>query len=151
MEKGSDDIDVDANESEQGPSTPKRVRVAPEEMPLGLERRDFELLHDNHQYTSTPTNALGISLSRPRNLEEEYAEDPAEQGIDWTNEEDRQLVELVLQKMRLNKSDWQDCARSLGRDSGKLKQRWQNLLGAGEVGLKGRTRQERSRNSATWR
>ena len=116
-------------------------------MPLGLGRSDFEALYDNHQYTSTP---LHFALARSHNLEGDFTADLRNQTIDWTNEEDRQLVELVLQKMNLRKSDWQDCARSLGRDSRNIKQRWQSLLGQGEVGLKGRSR-ERSSTSATWR
>lgn len=150
MEKENEEIDVDTNELKRGPSTPKRVRVVPEEIPLGLDRRDFEMLHDNHQYTSTPTNALGFSFPSPRNVKEK-AEKGQDQGTNWSTEEDRQLVELVLQKLRLNRSDWQDCARSLGRNSRKLEQRWQSLLGAGEIGLKGNARQERRSNSATWR
>lgn len=144
------EVDMETNESEvKGPSTPKRMRVAPEAMPLGLERRDFEMLHDSHQYTSN-TNALGLCLPGPRTLEEE-TENGRNTSIDWTSEEDRQLVELVLGKMRLNKSDWQDCSRTLGRESVNIKARWNSLLEGGEVGLKSRTRGERRTNSATWR
>lgn len=144
------EVDMETNESEdKGASTPKRMRVAPEAMPLGLERRDFEMLHDSHEYTSD-INALGFSLPRPRNLEDEM-ENGRNTSINWTSEEDRQLVELVLGKMRLNKSDWQDCSRTLGRDSGNIKARWDSLLGGGEVGLKSRARGERKTNSATWR
>lgn len=144
------EADLRSNESEdKGPSTPKRTRVAPETMPLGLVRRDFEMLHNNHQYTSD-TNALEFCLPRPRNLEEEM-ENGRNTSIDWSSEEDRQLVELVLGKMRLNKSDWQDCSRTLGRDSSKIKARWKNLLDGGEIGLKSRATGERRTNSATWR
>ena len=144
------EVEMEANESDdKGPSTPKRMRVAPESMPLGLERRDFEMLHDNHQYTSE-SNALGLRLPKPRNLEEEISND-RNTSIDWSSEEDRQLVELVLRKMRLNKSDWQDCSRTLGKDSGNIKARWNSLLGGGEVGLNSRAREERRTNSATWR
>lgn len=144
------EVEMETNESEdKGPSTPKRMRVAPETMPLGLERRDFETLHDSHQYTSD-TNALGFCLPRPRNLEEEM-DNGRNISIDWSSEEDRQLVELVLGKMRLNKSDWQDCSRTLGRDSGNIKARWNSLLGDGEVGLNSRARGERRTKSATWR
>lgn len=148
--KKEHEVEMESNYSEdKGPSTPKRMRVAPETMPLGLERRDFEMLHDCHQYTSD-TNALGFCLPKPRNLEEEM-DNGRNTSIDWSSEEDRQLVELILGKMRLNKSDWQDCSRTLGRGSGNIKARWNSLLGGGEVGLKTRARGERRTNSATWR
>lgn len=151
-------------EEDKGPSTPKRVRVAPEILPLGLDRRDFELLHESHQYSSE--NALGINANPPgsneREREPRSAKIPAkgeeendgadDMGIDWTNEEDRVLVEMVLQKLKLTKSDWHDCARTLGRDSAVIGRRWKSLVGNGEVGLKGRAgRIERSSKSATWR
>ena len=151
-EKENDEPEAGANDSEDnGPSTPKRVRIAPETMPLGLERRDFEMLYENHQYASS--SGLGICLPAPRRSDASEAsnESDVNQAIDWSSEEDRQLVELMLEKLKLSKSDWQDCARSLGKDSGNIKKRWQSLLGAGEVGLKGRARAERSTNSATWR
>lgn len=149
-------------EDDKGPSTPKRVRVVPEILPLGLDRRDFELLHESHQYSSE--NALGINTNPPGSIQREpnSVKMPSkgeqengeldDMGIDWSNEEDRVLVEMVLQKLKLTKNDWHDCARTLGRDSAVIGRRWKSLLGNGEVGLKGRTgRIERRGVSATWR
>jgi hypothetical protein len=68
---------------------------------------------------------------------------------EWSHEDDRLLVELVLEKLKLTKSDWQDCARSLGKDRSSVGRRWKSLMGAGEVGLKSRPR--RARIHGTWR
>jgi hypothetical protein len=49
---------------------------------------------------------------------------------DWTDEDDRQLVEMVLGKLKLSKTDWEECARTLGKgDSKSVGKRWENLLG----------------------
>jgi hypothetical protein len=111
------------------PSTPKRVRRAPEVLPLGLERADFQSLHG--------PDAGEAEVEEAAKIEE------------WSTEEDRLLVELVLEKLKLTKSDWQDCARSLGKDRGSVGRRWKSLMGAGEVGLKGRLR--RGKIHSTWR
>lgn len=111
------------------PSTPKRMRFAPEALPLGLERSDFDVL--------APAPAVEGETDADGETEE------------WTTEEDRVLVELVLEKLKLTKSDWQDCARSLGRDRGSVGKRWRSLMGAGDVGLKGRAR--RGKICSTWR
>ncbi|KAG9237589.1 hypothetical protein BJ875DRAFT_453236 [Amylocarpus encephaloides] len=117
---------------EERPSTPKRQRLAPEVLPLGLERGDFHTLH--LQQLQSSDNAL---------------EDVEKPGDEWSTEEDRILVELVLEKLKLSKSDWQDCARSLGKDRGSVGRRWKSLMGNGDVGLKNRGR--RSKLHGTWR
>ena len=123
----------DDNGAEEGarPSTPKRMRRAPEVLPLGLERADFQ------------------SLRGPEADEAEAEAEEAAKVEEWSTEEDRLLVELVLEKLKLTKSDWQDCARSLGKDRGSVGRRWKSLMGAGEVGLKGRLR--RGKIHSTWR
>ncbi|KFY20587.1 hypothetical protein V493_07649, partial [Pseudogymnoascus sp. VKM F-4281 (FW-2241)] len=65
-------------EEEEGPRTPKRSRGVPETMPLGLARRDFESLHNAHQYRSDGTDALGIvggPVEEPSTVEEEGGEE----------------------------------------------------------------------------
>ena len=137
MSRETADLD-DESEGEEsdrcdGPSTPKRTRLAPEVLPLGLERSDF------HQ----------LQLQTFENQSQEALEgvEGKEHG-GWSTEEDRLLVELVLEKLKLTKSDWQDCARSLGRDRGSVGRRWKSLMGGGEVGLK---RSRRGRIHQTWR
>jgi hypothetical protein len=114
------------------PSTPKRQRIAPEAMPLGLNRGDFHLLH--LQQVTDGNVVL----------------DSVEGNEEWSTEEDRILVELVLEKLKLSKSEWQDCARSLGKDRGSVGKRWKSLMGAGEVGLK-RGAPRRAKLHGTWR
>lgn len=43
---------------------------------------------------------------------------------------------LILNKLRLRQSDWDDCARKLGKEKDSIGKRWAHLLGDGEVGLR---------------
>ncbi|KAI0021311.1 hypothetical protein F4780DRAFT_738977 [Xylariomycetidae sp. FL0641] len=118
------------------PSTPKRARIAPETIPFGLDRSDFHELHDNYH----------------DEVKKEGTEVEVEAGADvenWSQEDDRILVELVLEKLKLSKSDWQECARSLGKDRGSIGRRWKSLMGNGDVGLRARGRRSTIHN--TWR
>lgn len=125
----------DVEELPQRPQTPKRARIAPEAIPLGLERSDFHTLH-----------ADGI----PDDSKAEGTDVQAEaDGELWSTEEDRMLVELVLEKLKLSKSEWQDCARSLGKDRNSLSRRWKSLVLQGDVGLKRSSR--RGKIHSTWR
>ena len=84
---------------------------------------------------STPKNKRARLTTAPsppnRNLRFTDASAGASEEEDavWTSEEDRQLVELVLRKLKLSKDDWEECARSLGRRNGKaLGKRWDSLI-----------------------
>ncbi|KAH7031337.1 uncharacterized protein B0I36DRAFT_323711 [Microdochium trichocladiopsis] len=145
---GRDDVDseleLEQSESEQEeeagpaqPTTPKRARLAPEIIPLGLERSDFHNLHALQGFTDIVSG---------QSADAEVEAD----GESWTLEDDRILVELILEKLKLSKSDWQDCARSLGKDRSSLGRRWKTLVNAGDVGLKN-TRSRRNKIHATWR
>jgi hypothetical protein len=127
-----DESTEEENVDEEGPRTPKRQRLAPPVLPLGLERGDFHSL-----IPQTSDEVL------------ESVEGREKDGDFWSTEEDRLLVELVLEKLKLTKSDWQDCARSLGKDRGSVGRRWKSLMGGGEVGLKHRPR--RAKLHSTWR
>lgn len=147
MGKDSDDAESEvegpgeAEEREAGPQTPKRARIAPEAIPLGLARGDY---HDLHLRERESEQGLGISAPT------ESGDATSGPGGEWTAEDDRVLVELVLEKLRLTKSDWQDCARSLGRDKHSVGRRWKSLMAGGEVGLKTRSNR-RARLHSTWR
>ncbi|KAI2466806.1 hypothetical protein F4781DRAFT_335717 [Annulohypoxylon bovei var. microspora] len=145
-----DDIDSDleigspnkgqAQESEEPPAfrpaTPKRARIAPEVIPLGLERKDFHSLHTTNGEEETAAEGTEVEIEAD--------------GERWSKEDDRILVELVLEKLKLSKTDWQDCARSLGKDRSSIGRRWRSLMVQGDVGLKP-TRSRRSRIHSTWR
>lgn len=129
-----EESEIDEEVEREEPQTPRRGRIAPEVMPLGLARGDY---HDLHLQDQESAQGLGIS-----------AHD--ESDDEWTAEDDRILVELVLEKMKLSKLDWQDCARSLGRDRHGVGRRWKSLMASGEVGLKSRS-SKRARLHSTWR
>ncbi|KAG6040382.1 hypothetical protein E4U41_000703 [Claviceps citrina] len=120
------------------PSTPKRARIAPEQLPLGLERSDYHDLNSNAE----PASDGSIRG------EDVYVEAG---GNEWSAEDDRLLVELVLGKLKLSKSEWQDCARNLGKDRHSVNRRWKSLLMKGEVGVKTRLSSRRNRLCSTWR
>ena len=141
MEQESNNTLEHDKENDPQPHTPKRSRIAPEILPLGLERSDYHTLHGASKPQHNSTN------------------NPEPQGTDvvleadgelWSTEEDRILVELVLEKLKLTKSDWQDCARSLGKDRNSVGRRWKSLLVNGDVGLKRGVR-ARGRIHGTWR
>jgi len=119
------------------PLTPKRARIAPEALPLGLGRSDYHELHTADGLLEDDNQIRGTDVV----LEAD--------GEPWSLEDDRILVELVLEKLKLTKSDWQDCARSLGKDRGSVGRRWKSLMINGDVGLKRSSR--RSRIHGTWR
>lgn len=128
-------------EEREAPQTPKRARIAPEAIPLGLSRADY---HDLHLREQEAQQGLGIrGLDRSGEARGGTSEE-------WTVEDDRILVELVLEKLKLTKSDWQDCARSLGKDRHSVGRRWKSLMANGEVGLKTRSGR-RAKLHSTWR
>ncbi|PBP24643.1 DNA-binding protein [Diplocarpon rosae] len=134
------DIDNETSEEDEPlscdgrPCTPKRTRFAPDLLPRGLERSDF---HD----------------LRRQEVEAQSSVLPTVESFnagEWSTDEDRLLVELVLEKLKLTKSDWHDCARSLGKDRGSVGRRWKSLMSGGEVGLK-RNLPRRAKIHGTWR
>jgi hypothetical protein len=136
----SEALEVETTEEPARPATPKRARIAPEVIPLGLERSDFHALRANG----------GSVFEEARESQAEGSDVVVEaDGEAWSTEDDRILVELVLEKLKLTKSDWQDCARSLGKDRSSLGRRWKSLMINGDVGLKRSSR--RSKIHGTWR
>ncbi|KAL6896161.1 hypothetical protein HDV57DRAFT_512615 [Trichoderma longibrachiatum] len=125
--------------SPQAPSTPKRARISPEQLPLGLERSDFHTVH-----LLEGRSALERSARKPGTDVQVEAD-----GAEWSVEDDRVLVELVLEKLKLSKLEWQDCARSLGKDRHSVNRRWKSLVMNGDIGVK--TRSRRARLPSTWR
>lgn len=137
--------DDEQYEEEQRPSTPKRARIAPEVLPLGLERVDFHNLQVQQGSTGTLEEASSIE-----GTEVEVEVD----GEEWSKEDDQVLVELVLEKLKLSKSDWEEIGKSFGtigsrRDRGSCGRRWKTLMANGDIGLKPRTR--RAKIHGTWR
>ncbi len=116
-------------------STPKRVRLAPLEMPLGIKLADYEGLESLLQQEV----AMGGDMAG------------VVRGEGWSADDDRVLVEGVLEKLSLTKEDWNECARKLGRESGSVGGRWTELVGEGRVGLKRGRRLGRGRGGGLGR
>ncbi|KAI9749372.1 MAG: hypothetical protein M4579_006894 [Chaenotheca gracillima] len=106
-------------------TTPKRARLlAPPDLPLGLSRSDFAALSParHHHHTLPRTTANPIRRHDPD---------------DWTTEDDRALVQLVIEKFKLSHDDWVECAKTLGKDKASVGRRWKALVGDGSVGIRG--------------
>lgn len=170
--RASYEADSDADSEDHTPrarfSTPKRRRYVPYDLPLGLSQSDFYSLN------SPPTTQSPHSPAQQRQQElcdevraplppspspssqSQFDPDAAlpsieETGPDsWTSEDDRQLVEVVLEKFQLSKRDWDECARQLGRDQDSIGRRWEALIGEGDVGLRRGRRMVRGRIDETW-
>ncbi|RDW74319.1 uncharacterized protein DSM5745_06981 [Aspergillus mulundensis] len=136
------------------PSTPKRARHLPYELPLGLSQTDFYSLHSPPVSQSPPSPALRRQQEQSSSLLPSFNPDAALPSIeeqqkhpesdevastddnDWTTDDDQRLVELVLAKFQLSQRDWDECARRMGKDHASVGQRWQVLVGEGNVGLR---------------
>lgn len=138
------------NAANSKPSTPKRQRRAPLTLPLGLQRSDFEALEASPA-PQTPTFQLQPDLnfttpSQPCPFPMPSATDTqttttttnedAEMSDAWTPSDDSALVSIILDKLRLRPSDWDECARRLGKGKDSIGERWRVLVGEGNVGLR---------------
>ncbi|KKK18270.1 hypothetical protein P175DRAFT_0509799 [Aspergillus ochraceoroseus IBT 24754] len=156
----------DADISHSRPSTPKRPRNLPFDLPLGLSHSDFYSLHSPPVTQSPPSSAQRREPDRSEKHRAipsydpdavlpsiEESEEPAPAPADdsaWTAEDDQRLVETVLEKFKLSKQDWDECARLMGKDHASVGQRWQALVGEGNVGLRRGRRMVRSRIHKDW-
>ena len=115
------------NISPSKPSTPKRQRLCPPSLPLGLDRADFDALQEQAANIPIPVT--------PENRQKEDLPEEAAQS-EWSSPDDSALVSLILHKLCLRQSDWDECARRLGKDKDCIGERWKLLVGDGEVGLR---------------
>lgn len=148
--------------SQSNPSTPKRRRHLPYELPLGLSQTDFYSLHSPPVTQSPPSPAkpsqqeesLGLPPFDPDavlpSIEESDEPAATTDSQSWSTDDDQHLVELVLEKFQLSKRDWDDCARRMGKDHASVGQRWHALVGEGNVGLRRGRRMVRSRIHKDW-
>lgn len=139
-------------------STPKRQRRAPLDLPLGLATSDFHSL-------STTTVKPSVSVLPASEAENngttpnpdtaipsiEVTDCTSDPSADWTAEDDRRLVDLVLEKFQLSKRDWDECARRMGKDNNSVGRRWKALVGEGNVGLRRGRRMVRRPIDESWR
>lgn len=139
--------DLEADTSSRRFSTPKRRRQIPYDLPLGLSHSDFYSLQSPpvSQSPPSPTERKQHDLCRAQSMIDPDAALPSIEEADemdistsnnWSSEDDQRLVELVLDKFRLSRRELDACARRLGKDSASVGQRWQALVGEGNVGLR---------------
>lgn len=117
---------------------------------------------------STTKSAVSLTSSplRPASFTSENIREPAAAAAqtdltgsdnntpeeeEWCPEDDKILVEVILEKLRISKADLEDCARSLGRDRHSVSRRWKSLKSAGEIGLKNSGGSKRSSIYGSWR
>jgi hypothetical protein len=168
------DVVVDGSSStgcafdSQTPSTPKRSRHLPYELPLGLSQMDFYSLQSPPITESPPASATcqreqtpSMPLYNPDaalpSIENPVIEQSSESSettptddSQWTSDEDDRLVQLVLEKFQLSQRDWDECARRMGKDHASVGQRWQVLVGDGNVGLRRGGRRVRKAIHEAW-
>jgi hypothetical protein len=115
--------------------TPKRHCKAPLSMPLGLSAEDFNALED---LSEARDEQIGLPPPRPQAGDSNNSNEPRNRDEfgNWTVADDRLLVETVLEKLKLSKREWNDCARRLGKDKDTLGKRWKMLVVEGNVGLR---------------
>ncbi|WEW56434.1 hypothetical protein PRK78_001877 [Emydomyces testavorans] len=161
---GDDDDAIDGTPGDKF-STPKRQRRAPPELPLGLDLSDFKSLRSPKdsrptiRVTPCQVESSQVDESRSPNsnltttlsLENNDQPLPFDSSSEWTSEDDRRLVELVLDKLKLSKRDWSDCARRMGKDNDSVGRRWKALVGEGNVGLRRGRRLVRAKIHESWR
>ncbi|KAM0804723.1 hypothetical protein BDR22DRAFT_918561, partial [Usnea florida] len=132
------------------PSTPKRQRTYPPTLPLGLNRSDFAALPSPTTPPHTPSPKPPSSSScDPENQSQNNTNNTTNNTTTndsppWSTHDDSALVALILSKLQLRQSDWDECARRLGKGKDSIGKRWRFLLGDGGVGLR-RGRGERRR------
>ena len=137
-----------------GPSTPKRQRKCPPSLPMGLDREDFDALpaspvtprpHTPFQLQPdmrfvTPSRPLPFNIPQvaPHRTRRSIRDDgkgleTSDADMDWTTSDDTALVQLILNKLRLRQSDWEDVSHQLSVSGNKdsFGERWKMLVGEG--------------------
>ncbi|KIW75772.1 hypothetical protein Z517_10515 [Fonsecaea pedrosoi CBS 271.37] len=132
----TDVIMQDCQRTPQPIRTPKRRRKVPLSMPMGLSADDFRALETPEDEVELDMPTISPHNHVPSDQDSAYGSSPSVDDADWTEDDDRMLVETVLEKLKLSKRDWNDCARKLGKDRDSLGRRWSLLVGEGNVGLR---------------
>lgn len=138
-----------ASSQQAAPSTPKRRRIAPPDVPRGLTREDFHKLG--------PADTTGEEEETMAGAEAEGTDvEAGGHGDGWSTEDDQLLVEVVLEKVKnidLSSEVWDDCVRNLpGKDHDSVSSRWESLLKSDSIGLqdKGRNSSSNGKLHGTW-
>ncbi|KAL1967674.1 hypothetical protein VTN77DRAFT_2931 [Rasamsonia byssochlamydoides] len=143
------DVDMAVREPRDRFSTPKRQKRAPSDLPLGLAIADFESLEESVRRRKSPRLTPQSDADDQPVLPSIEVPDEGD-ASDWTDEDDQKLVEIVLQKLKLSKRDWEECARRIGKDNDSVGKRWRALVGEGNIGLRRGGRTVRGRVDECW-
>lgn len=122
------------------PSTPKRQRIAPPDVPMGLTKEDF--------------HKIAVPPVEPQPIPEGSHIERDGRGHKWSLEDDHKLVEIVLEKVKnmdLSNEVWEDAVRNLpGRDHNSVSSRWKSLIRRDKIGLQNRGKRSRGKLHGTW-
>ncbi|KAI1617497.1 hypothetical protein EDD37DRAFT_223258 [Exophiala viscosa] len=132
----SDTLMENCPQTPQPIRTPKRRRKIPLSIPMGLSADDFRALDTPPEEKADFNMPVMSPVNTYSDRDSAYGASPSLDDPDWTIDDDRMLVETVLEKLRLSKRDWNECARKLGKDKDSLGTRWSLLVGEGNVGLR---------------
>ena len=143
-----------ADESQQ--STPKAVQSQSQSQSQSQQQRTLRRsprhAKDGYPEDNNNSNNSDDTAVLPSVSSDEFSKLSLPDGTsDWTSEDDRRLVELVLEKLKLSKRDWNDCARRMGKDHDSVGRRWKALVGEGNVGLRRGRKVVRGRIDESWR
>ena len=105
-------------------------------MPMGLSADDFRALETPPAEKEDFDMPIMSPVNTYSDTDSAYGASPLLDDSDWTIDDDRMLVETVLEKLKLSKRDWIECAKKLGKDKDSLGRRWSLLVGEGNVGLR---------------
>lgn len=118
------------------PSTPKRQRLCPPTLPLGLSRADFSALQAEAAAIPIPSTPLRRRHHLPTHQNKTSTPTPTSPSSSSSasySPDSHALISLILQKLHLSQSDWDSCAHGKNNSIGE---HFRILLGNEGVGLR---------------
>lgn len=120
------------------PSTPKRQRIAPPSLPLGLLSQDFDDLSrtpaTDDKLSSRPANSPATLHPDAQSRAQPYAQSTALSSPTYSSA----LVSLIMEKFSLRETAWKD----LQSTPGDLDDRWRSLMAIAEMARGRKLRRE---------
>lgn len=126
--------------TDNAPSTPKRQRIAPPCIPLGLVPQDFDNLSRTPATDDVLSSRPPISLATPFAKAKIHpdAQSCAQSTTSSPSAYSSALVSLIIQKFSLRETAWSDLQPTLGdRDD-----RWRSLMAVAEMARGRKLRRE---------
>ncbi|KAL6713191.1 hypothetical protein ACLMJK_009312 [Lecanora helva] len=109
------------------PSTPKRQRLYPPTLPLGLNHTDFDALQQQEEAAAIPLPST--PLTHPPHSHQSFIHNTTTTTNNTAAEEteDSALIATILHKLRLKQGDW-DRVQVQGDGNGSIGERFKFLL-----------------------